>query len=118
MQACLAGLLRLCRREPWQGSITPATKIPVQSVVPARIVCDVRCSTGCSTGGNRGRIEDGCKGTRRFGLHTREDVLICRHREGRGGVAEPFTYDLDWDAGLQQKRGMRVAEVVVMPTSA
>ena len=26
MQACLAGLLRLCRREPWQGSITPATK--------------------------------------------------------------------------------------------
>jgi hypothetical protein len=51
-------------------------------------------------------------------LHAREDVLICRHREGRGGVAEPFTYDLDWDAGLQQQLGMRVAEVMVKPMSA
>ena len=39
-------------------------------------------------------------------------MLIRRHSEGRRGVAEPFTYDLDWDAGLQQKRGVRVAEVV------
>jgi len=67
---------------------------------------------GVLPGGTGGRIEDGCKGTRRFGLYTREDVLICRHREGWGGVAEPFTYDLDWDAGLQQKGGMRVAKVV------
>ena len=44
---------------------------------------------GVLPGGTGGRVEDGCKGTRRFGSHTREDVLICRHREGRGGVAGP-----------------------------
>ncbi len=67
---------------------------------------------GVLPGGTGGRVEDGCKGTRRLGLHAWEHVLIRRHSEGRRGVAEPFTYDLDWDAGLQQKRGVRVAEVV------
>ena len=42
---------------------------------------------GVLPGGTGGRIEDGRKGTRRLGLHAREDVLIRRHGEGRRGVA-------------------------------
>ena len=46
------------------------------------------------------------------GLHAGQDVLVHGHREGRAGVAEAFADDLHGDAGLQQDRGVGVAQVV------
>ncbi len=45
-------------------------------------------------------------------LHAREDVLVDGHRERRAAVAEALAHDFHRDTGLQQERGVRVAEVV------
>ena len=46
------------------------------------------------------------------GLHAGEDVLVDGHGEGGAGVAEAFADDLHGDVGLEQDRGVGVAEVV------
>jgi hypothetical protein len=38
-------------------------------------------------------------------------VLVDGHRERRCGVAEPLAHDLQWDTGLEEQRGVRVAEI-------
>ncbi len=45
-------------------------------------------------------------------MHAGQDVLVGRHRERRGRVAEAFGHDLDGHAGLEQQRGVRMSEVV------
>lgn len=49
--------------------------------------------------------------------HAGQQVLVGVHDEGRVGVTEAFTDDLDRDAGHGQERGVGVAEVVVTPMS-
>ena len=48
----------------------------------------------------------------RFHLHARNDMGVDVHREGDRGVTEAFRDDLGQDAGIEQPRGMGVAEVV------
>jgi len=81
--------------------LPPPRKALIRALLWPGLVRSIRCSTGCSTGWNRWRNR-GCP--RRYTpprLHTREDVLIRRHRESRRGMTEPFAHDLDRDADLQ-----------------
>src|SRR4051812_21647723 len=59
-----------------------------------------------------GRRDDRRERARRFGLHARQHMLIRRHREPRRRVSEALADDLDRYAGLEEQRGVGVAEVV------
>ena len=67
---------------------------------------------GVPPGGTGGRFEDGCEGAGGFLLYARKDVLVGGHGEGGCCVPEPFADDFDGDAGFEEQRGVRVAEVV------
>lgn len=68
--------------------------------------------------GNSAAVERLAEEAGGVGLHAGDDVLVHGHGEGGAAVAEAFADDLHVDAGLEQDRGMGVAEVVVMPTFA